>query len=105
MIQQHIVKQHGQDNIHFIDGFPIPVCQYARAYRHKTFKYEGSYSYCASKQQKYFGFEGHLLINLSGMITNFTFASAKIDERLVAPDMLDNIKGLLDGDWSVITAV
>ena len=51
LIQQHIVKQHGQDNIHFIDGFPIPVCQYARAYRHKTFKYEGSYSYCASKQQ------------------------------------------------------
>ena len=32
LIQQHIVKQHGQDNIHFIDGFPIPVCQYARAY-------------------------------------------------------------------------
>nr|WP_156652216.1 hypothetical protein [Moraxella osloensis] len=30
MIQQHIVKQYGQDNIHFIDGFPIPVCQYAR---------------------------------------------------------------------------
>ncbi|OAV09725.1 hypothetical protein AO377_1186 [Moraxella catarrhalis] len=42
LIQQHIVKQHGQDNIHFIDGFPIAVCQYARAYRHKTFKYEGS---------------------------------------------------------------
>ena len=33
LIQQHIVKQHGQDNIHFIDGFAIPVCQYARAYR------------------------------------------------------------------------
>ena len=30
LIQQHIVKRHGQDNIHFIDGFPIPVCQYAR---------------------------------------------------------------------------
>ena len=42
LIQQHIVKQHGQNNIHFIDGFPIAVCQYARAYRHKTFKYEGS---------------------------------------------------------------
>ena len=103
LIQQHIVKQHGQDNIHFIDGFPIPVCQYARAYRHKTFKYEGSYSYCASKQQKYFGFEGHLLINLSGMITNFTFASARIDERLVAPDMLDNIKGLLGADMGYIS--
>ena len=37
------------------------------------------------------------------MITNFTFASAKIDERLVAPDMLDNIKGLLGADMGYIS--
>ena len=39
-----------------------------------------------------------LLINLSGMITNFTFASTKINESVFAPDMLDNIKGLLGAD-------
>ena len=44
-----------------------------------------------------------LLINLSGMITNFTFASAKINESVFAPDMLDNIKGLLGADMGYIS--
>ena len=38
------------------------------------------------------------------MITNFTFASAKIDERLVAPDMLD-IKGLLGADMTILALI
>ena len=68
-----------QDNIDFIDGFPIPVCKYARAYRHKTFKAGASFSYCASKQENYYGFAGRLLVNMSGMIKGFAFASACID--------------------------
>ena len=44
-----------------------------------------------------------LLINLSGMITNFTFASAKINESVFASDMLDNIKGLLGADMGYIS--
>lgn len=103
LIQQQVIKQHGQDNIHFIDGFPIPVCKYARACKHKTFKQDSSFSYCASKKEKYFGFAGHLLINLSGMITHFTFASASIDERVVAPDILDGIHGLLGADKGYIS--
>ena len=37
------------------------------------------------------------------MITNFTFASAKINESIFAPDMLDNIKGLLGEDMGYIS--
>ena len=37
------------------------------------------------------------------MITNFTFASAKINESVFAPDMLDNIKGLLGADMGYIS--
>lgn len=37
------------------------------------------------------------------MINNFTFASAKINESLFAPDMLDNIKGLLGADMGYIS--
>ena len=44
-----------------------------------------------------------LLINVSGMITNFTFTSAKINESIFAPDMLDNIKGLLGEDMGYIS--
>ena len=104
-VKQHIhqqVVQTQEDNIHFIDGFPIPVCKYARVYRHKTFKAEASVSYCAAKQEKYYGFSGHLLINLSGMIKGFTFASASIDERDVAPEVADNIHGLLGADKGYI---
>lgn len=87
-----------QDNIHFIDGFPIPVCHYARARRHKNFRADATFSYCAAKQEKYYGFKGHLVINLSGMITDCTFAPANCDERDVAPELTQGILGLLGGD-------
>ncbi|SUD90291.1 IS982 family transposase [Psychrobacter phenylpyruvicus] len=105
MVKQHIQEKVSLtqiDDIHFIDGFPIPVCKYARAYRHKTFKADASFSYCASKQEKYYGFAGHLLINMSGMIKGFTFASACIDERDVAPEITHNVQGLLGADKGYI---
>lgn len=88
----------GFDNIHFIDGFPIPVCHYARARRHKNFKESAAFSYCAAKQEKYYGFKGHIVINLSGMIVDYTFAPANYDERDVAPEITQNINGLLGAD-------
>ena len=90
--------QFGLDNIHFMDGFPIPVCRYARAKRHKNFKGFAGFSYCAAKQEKYYGFKGHITINFSGMITGYTFAPANCDERDVAPEITQGIHGLLGTD-------
>lgn len=101
-IQEQLSQLEGQDNIHFIDGFPIPVCKYARAYRHKSFKADAQFSYCASKQEKYYGFTGHLLINLSGMIKGFTFTPANVDERDVVPEITESIHGLLGADKGYI---
>ena len=78
-----------------MDGFPIPVCHYGRAYRHKNYQDLAAFSHCAAKQERYYGFEGHLLVNLSGMIKGFTFAPANVDEKAVAPDLTDNIHVLL----------
>ena len=75
----------GQDNIHFIDGFPIPVCRYRRAKRHKNIKEHAGFSYCATQQEKYYAFKGHILINFDGMVTGYTFAPANVDEREIAP--------------------
>ena len=101
-VNQQIMSQlksvFGLDNIHFIDGFPIPVCRYARAKRHKNFKESAGFSYCAAKQEKYYGFKGHIVINFSGMITGYTFAPAHCDERDVAPEITQDIQGLLGGD-------
>lgn len=97
-IMAKLKSNSGTDNIHFIDGFPIPVCRYARAKRYKNFKGYAEFSYCAAKQEKYYGFKGHIVINFSGMITDYTFAPANCDERDVAPEVTQNIYGLLGAD-------
>lgn len=97
-IMTKIRKTFMHDNIHFIDGFPIPVCHYARAKKHRNFKTDAGFSYCAAKQEKYYGFKGHIVINFSGMITDYTFAPANCDERDVAPEITQNIHGLLGAD-------
>lgn len=97
-IMSKLKLQFGSDNIHFMDGFPIPVCRYARARRHKNFKGFAGFSYCAAKQEKYYGFKGHITINFSGMITGYTFAPANCDERDVAPEITQGIHGLLGAD-------
>lgn len=97
-IMSQLKLQFGSDNIHFMDGFPIPVCRYARAKRHKNFKGFAGFSYCAAKQEKYYGFKGHIIINFSGMITGYTFAPANCDERDVAPEITQGIHDLLGAD-------
>ena len=49
-IQDNVSQIEGRDNIHFMDGFPIPVCHYGRAYRHKNYQDLAAFSYCAAKQ-------------------------------------------------------
>ncbi len=90
------------DTQHSTDGFPIPVCKYARSGRSKIFKGEASYGYCAAKDEHYYGFKGHALINSIGVVSHFTFASANIDERDIVPENTDNIYGLLLGDKGLI---
>lgn len=101
-ITAKLSSRFGADHIHFIDGFPLPVCRYTRAKKHRNFKGSAGFSYCAAKQEKYYGFRGHIVINLSGMITNYTFAPANDDERDVAPEITQDIYGLLGADKGYI---
>lgn len=103
-IAQRLVERMGADKsrIHSVDGFPIPVCKITRARRSRCFKNEAGYSYCAAKDEKYYGFSGHLVINGSGIITNFAFAKASIDERDVIPELTEGLTGLLIGDKGYI---
>jgi hypothetical protein len=70
-----------QDQLHIIDGLPIPVCKCARAHFSRIFKGDAAYGYCASKQEHFYGFRGHIVISSSGVITSATFAGAN---RLLA---------------------
>ena len=58
-------------DIHVIDGFPIPVCHYARSSRCRSFKGTASYGYCAAKDEKYYGFKGHIIVDFNGVINSF----------------------------------
>ncbi len=59
-----------KDEIHMIDGFPMPVCKITRATKSKCFQGEAGYSYCAAKDEKYYGFEGNVVVSFDGIMTD-----------------------------------
>jgi hypothetical protein len=82
-----------QDDGHITDGVPMPICHLARASRSKLFKGEAAFGFCAAKDEPYYGFKGHVIINMHQQVVGFSLAPANIDER----DVLDNRRGLLSG--------
>ena len=103
-LQKYLAKKWGafDDNIHIVDGFPMPMCNFRRAYFSKLFKGEADYGHCASKNQTYYGFKGHLLISLEGVVTDISFTAANVDEREAALGLIGDIKGTLLGDKGYI---
>ena len=91
------------DDTHMVDGLPMPVCKYARANRCRIFEEEADFGHCASKDEKYYGFHGHLVINFNGVITGFTVTAANADEREAMFEITENIIGLLIGDKGYIS--
>jgi hypothetical protein len=91
-----------QDQLHIIDGLPMPTCKFARAYFSRTFKGQAAYGYCATKKERYYGFHGHIVISSFGVIVAGAFAAANIDERDVCPELTEKIRGLLLGDKGFI---
>lgn len=106
MLQQHIAEQLGayDDDIHLVDGIPIPLCQFSRAPHCRSFRGEADYGYCAAKQKTYYGFHGHLLITATGVITSFTLTAANTSEREALWEMVQMIHGLLIGDKGYLSA-
>jgi Transposase DDE domain len=106
MLQHHIAAQLGayEDNVHLVDGIPIPLCQFARAPQCRSFRGEANYGYCAAKQQTYYGFHGHLLMTTTGVITGFSLTAANASEREALWEMVQMIHGLLIGDKGYLSA-
>jgi Transposase DDE domain len=100
LLHQRLAQQLGayEDDIHLIDGIPIPLCCFTRANRCPNFKAEAAYGYCAAKDEIYYGFHGHLLISASGIITGFSLTPANGNEREALWDIVSSIQGLLIGD-------
>ena len=103
-LQKYLSRACGalEDDIHIVDGFPFPICNFRRAHFSKLYRGEASYGYCAAKNQTYYGFKGHLLISVNGVICDFEMAPAHIDEREVALNFTDTVNKNLLGDKGYI---
>jgi hypothetical protein len=100
----HKISQYyfGFNDLYVVDGFPIPICHYCRSARLKCFKGEANYGYCAAKDENYYGFKGHIIVDINGVIKSFTFANPVVDERIALLDICKNIKGFLLADKGYI---
>ena len=91
------------DDIHITDGVPMPICHLVRANRSKLFKGEAAFGYCATKEEYYYGFKGHVIINLKMQVVCFTLAPANVDERDIMDNVMGVVSGLLIGDKGLIS--
>lgn len=103
VIQRKLVNLiHPVDDLHIFDGFPIPTCHVKRAFKRNPFRGIGDVGYCAAKDQKYFGFKGHLIISPHGLPISFTIAPANVDERDVLPELVQGLRGMIIADKGLI---
>jgi Transposase DDE domain len=91
-----------KSDVYIVDGFPIPVCSRARVFYSKNFRGQADYGVCVSKNLRYYGFKGLLVLNKDGVIIDLNVAPANIDERDMLAEMPLEIKGLLLGDKGFI---
>ena len=103
-ILQLLSRQSGafSDPVHIVDGFPMPVCEFARAPRSRCFQEVAPYGYCATKKQTCYGLHGLVMIDFNGTISGFTITSANVDERDALREVVESIRGLLIGDKGFI---
>ena len=103
-MQEKLARGSRLDSVHIVDGFPIEVSHFKRAKNCRRFKGEASFGYCASKEETYYGFKGHLLVSLDGEISGFTLTQANGSEREAVWELTEGVKGLLLGDKGYIGA-
>lgn len=86
-----------------LDSLPIPICQFARAYRCQLFKGEAAYGKDMLMRQTFYGFRIHVRMAWAGIITRFSLAPANVQELNVVYELVENTPGLYLGDrnfWS-----
>ncbi len=93
------------DCLHIVDGLPMKVCTFGHAYNCQNFRGEARYGYCAAKDELYYGFKGHIVINSDGVICGSDVTAANIDERDVVQSISNGIHGLMLGDKGYIRPI
>src|SRR5690349_653735 len=90
-----------------VDSFPLPVCQFARAYRCRRFRGEAAFGKDTLVRQTFYGLRVHVRLEWPGVITRFCVAPANAHELRALPALTEQTTGTLIGDrnyWSPTTA-
>ncbi len=89
-----------------IDSFPLPVCQFARAYRCRRFRGEAAFGKDTLVRQTFCGMRVHVRLEWPGVIARFCVAPANAHELTALPALAEQTVGTLVGDrnyWSPAT--
>jgi hypothetical protein len=92
------------DDLHVIDGFPIPICKLVRRKRCRIFQGKAAVGYCAAKKEYFYGLRGILVVNSGGRIISFAALPGNADERDGVPWLYDTITGWLLADKGFISS-
>ncbi len=83
---------YAQDRYCVIDSLPVPVIGFhlvPGAASARDWRNEGAdYGRVTTKKQTIFGYKLHLLVTLTGVIRNFSLASASAHDLTIAPELL-----------------
>ncbi|HEX6540888.1 MAG TPA: transposase [Ktedonobacterales bacterium] len=89
-----------------VDSFPLPVYQFARAYRCRRVRGEEAFGKDTRVRQTFYGLRVHVCLEWPGVSTRFGFAPATVHELAVVPALAEQTAGTLVGDrnyWSPTT--
>lgn len=81
-----------------VDSFPVPVCQFARAYRCRRFRGEARYGKDHTARQTFYGFRLPARVCWPGVMTQMQLTPANLHEGEVVLDLTEGSTGLLLGD-------
>jgi hypothetical protein len=90
-------------DVAIVDSLPVPVCQFARAYRCRRFVGQAAYGKDVVARQTFYGFRLHARLAWPGIITRVALAPANVHDRDLVPTLLDGTRGYVVGDrnyWS-----
>lgn len=96
---QYVVGRIPHDpTLALVDSFPVPVCQFARAYRCRRYRGEAAYGKDILTRQTFYGFRVHVRLCWPGVITRLVLAPANVHELAAVPFLAEGTIGKLIGD-------
>lgn len=86
-----------------VDSFPLPVCQFARAYRCQRFRGEAAYGKDTLVRQTFYGFRVRVRLEWPGVISRLCIAPANAHDLEALPGLAEGTQGTVVSDrkyWS-----